>query len=414
VTNSKGNTVNLVSQNVLELHQEVRKLGKVVLFLNSVKRNSLKTSVNYETSLSYLQSFLTTNGHTLESVLEPLSNNQINVYVLLEEFISYLTENKSLQSNSVRQYLVGIKSYLAYYDIDIIPSKFKSKVRLPKRQFEDQEPIDAKDIRNILLNCANRRLRTFILAAASSGARSSELLSTRVKDCDFSSSPTTIHLRKEYTKTRTARDIYISNEANKSLQAWISWKYRYRKFLRGEQRVKNDNDLVFQVAKSITGLQSLYVKLLKEWEKVLVLCGLNDRKEGMTRCKISFHSLRRYAKSVISNQVSSDYSEYLLGHRHSPYWTIKEEERKEIYVKKCMPHLTFLDYTALENTANNIVVKLEEKDSQIAKLTEQIGNLQYDLNSLHEVHEWADLVTVKNLINDAIADFKKENKLMPN
>lgn len=79
-----------------------------------------------------------------------------------------------------------------------------------------------------------------------------------------------------------------------------------------------------------------------------------------------------------------------------------------------MPHLTFLDYTALENTANNIVVKLEEKDSQIAKLTEQIHNLQFDLKNLHEVHEWADLVTVKNLINDAIADFKKENKLMPN
>ena len=71
----------------------------------------------------------------------------------------------------VRQYLVGIKSYFAYYDIDVIPSKFKRKVKLPKRLQEDQEPIDAEDIRNILLNCNNRRLKTFILVLASGAMR---------------------------------------------------------------------------------------------------------------------------------------------------------------------------------------------------------------------------------------------------
>jgi integrase len=341
-------------------------------FLNSVKRNSLKTSVNYETSLSYLQLFLARKDLTLESILEALTSGKMNVYVLLEEFITYLTDKKSLQSNSVRQYLVGIKSYLETYGVDVIPSKFRKKVRLPKRQFEDQEPVDAKDIRNILLNCANRRLKTFILVLASSGARASEILSIRLRDIDFKSNPIKIHLRKEITKTRTSRDIFISDEASKQLIVYIDWKYRHRAFLREEQqRVKNPNDLVFQVARSITGLQSLYVKLLKELEKVLRLAGLDETKEGMNRRKISFHSLRRHAKSVISTQVSSDYSEFLLGHRHSPYWTIKETERKEIYTKKCMPYLTFLDYTALENTGKDIESKLEQKDKEIAFLREK-------------------------------------------
>jgi integrase len=341
-------------------------------FLNSVKRNSLKTSVNYETSLSYLQLFLARKDLTLESILEALTSGKMNVYVLLEEFITYLTDKKSLQSNSVRQYLVGIKSYLETYGVDVIPSKFRKKVRLPKRQFEDQEPVDAKDIRNILLNCANRRLKTFILVLASSGARASEILSIRLRDIDFKSNPIKIHLRKEMTKTRTSRDIFISDEASKQLIVYIDWKYRHRAFLREEQqRVKNPNDLVFQVARSITGLQSLYVKLLKELEKVLRLAGLDETKEGMNRRKISFHSLRRHAKSVISTQVSSDYSEFLLGHRHSPYWTIKETERKEIYTKKCMPYLTFLDYTALENTGKDIESKLEQKDKEIAFLREK-------------------------------------------
>ena len=383
LVNPRGNT-KLVQQSVLDLHKEVRAQPKVMRFLNSVKRNSSKTCINYETSLAYLQLFLATKDLTLESVLEALTSGKINVYVLLEEFLAYLTDKKSLQSNSVRQYLVGIKSYLETYDVDVIPSKFRKKVRLPNRQFEDQEPIDAKDIRNLLLNCANRRLKTFILILASSGARATEILSVRLLDIDFKSSPTKIHLRKEITKTRTSRDIFISDEATKQLSDYIDWKYRYRKFLKEEQRVKNKDDLVFQVAKSITGLKSLYVKLLKEFEKVLALSGLNETKEGMNRRKISFHSLRRHAKSVISTQVSSDYSEYLLGHRHSPYWTIKETERKEIYIKKCMPYLTFLDYTTLESTGKNIESKLEEKDRELAYLRERDSIKEDTINNLSD------------------------------
>jgi integrase len=383
LVNFKGNT-NLVQQSVLDLHKEVRAQPKVMRFLNSVKRNSLKTCINYETSLAYLQLFLATKDLTLESVLEALTNGKMNVYVLLEEFLAYITDKKSLQSNSVRQYLVGIKSYLETYDVDVIPSKFRKKVRLPNRQFEDQEPIDAKDIRNLLLNCANRRLKTFILVLASSGARATEILSVRLRDIDFKSSPTKIHLRKEITKTRTSRDIFVSDEATKQLSDYIDWKYRYRKFLKEEQRVKNKDDLVFQVAKSITGLQCLYVKLLKEFEKVLALSGLNESKEGMNRRKISFHSLRRHAKSVISTQVSSDYSEFLLGHRHSPYWTIKETERKEIYIKKCMPYLTFLDYSALENTGKDIESKLEQKNREIAYLRERDTSKEDSISNLSD------------------------------
>jgi integrase len=359
---------NLVQASIVKLHEDIRSQSKVTTFLKSIRRNSNKTSINYETSLSYLQLFLIPQGHTSETILDPLANNEINVYTLLEQFITYLTDKKSLSSNTVRQYLVGIKSYFAYYDIDVMPSKFKRKVRLPKRLQEDQEPIDAEDIRNILLNCNNMRLKIFILVLASGAMKSTEALAIRIKDIDFNSNPTKIHLRKEYTKTRTARDIYISTEATKYLKDWISWKYRYRKYLKPEeQHLKSDDDLVFQVAKSITRLQSLYVKLLKEFGKVLTLSGLYDKKEGMNRRTISFHSLRRHAKTVISTQVNQDYSEWFLGHRSS-YWAMKEAERKEIYLDRIMKYLTFLDYTTLKNSSRSIEVKLEEKEQEISYL----------------------------------------------
>jgi hypothetical protein len=42
-----------------------------------------------------------------------------------------------------------------------IPSKFKMRIKTPKSSREDEEPIDAKDIRNILLHCNDRRLLSF-------------------------------------------------------------------------------------------------------------------------------------------------------------------------------------------------------------------------------------------------------------
>ena len=67
--------------------------------------------------------------------------------------------------------------------------------------------------------------------------------------------------------------------------------------------------------------------------------GINNRK------KVTIHSLRRHTKTVISDQVGQDYSEWFLGHSKSPYWTMKEAKRREIYATKIMKYLTFLDYS---------------------------------------------------------------------
>ena len=72
---------------------------------------------------------------------------------------------------------------------------------MPKIYREDEEPLDVEDIRKILLSCNNRRLKTYLLVLASSGARAIEGLAIRLKDIDFTNNPTKIHIRKEYTKT---------------------------------------------------------------------------------------------------------------------------------------------------------------------------------------------------------------------
>lgn len=357
------------------LIEETCSQPKVQEFLNSVGRNSQSSKEVYSFALSHFQTFLHNKydaNYTLETILDAISNNQMNVYSLIDNFVSYLLSNK-LSPNSISLYVAAIRSYFGYHDIDIVPSKFKRKVRLPKRLREDEEPIDASDIRKILLSCNNRRLKAYLLVLASSGLRAVEALALRNCDIDFSSSPVKIHVRKEFTKTRVARDVYISDEASKFLQKeWIEWKYTNR---RGKTiMTKSPSDIVFtkyRYGNRTIHPDKMYVKILDEFAKVLKTIGMDERKEGMNRRKITLHSFRRYVKTVTATQINSDYSEWLLGHAKSPYWTMKETERREIYASRLMRSLTFLDYTTLELSGQNVEARLEVKEKEIAHLRER-------------------------------------------
>ncbi len=343
----------------------VMKLSKIAVFLNSVERNSIGSRRAYSSGILHFSNFISQkySNYNSETILQALLKNKINVYELFEGFISYLLEIRAgITPKTISLYVTALRSFFAYYDIDVIPSKFKRKVRMPKIYREDEEPLDTSDIRRILLSCNNRRLKVFLLVLASGGMRAGEALAIRNVDLDFLVSPTKVHIRKEYSKTRVARDVYISAEAMYFLKQWLDWKYknpdRERKF--------NQEDLVFTVYQSRKP-HSLYIKIWREFERLLKIVEMDEKKEGgiNKRRKITLHSFRRFVKTVISNQVGQDYSEWFLGHAKSPYWTLKEAARREIYATKCMKYLTFLDYSTLEITGKNIESKLLEKDKEI-------------------------------------------------
>lgn len=361
-------------------HKQIDLFPKVKIFLDSIARNSIKSKNSYSTGINLLQDFLRAedqkqkyNGCNCETILQPLLENRVNVYELLDSFVSYVLAIKpEITPKSLSLYLTAIRSFFAFYDIDVIPSKFRRKVKVPKLYKEDEEPIDASDIRKLLLSCSNRRLKSYLLILISGGMRAVEATAIRLKDIDFSTNLTRIHIRKEYSKTRTSRDIYISDEATHYLKQWIDWKYKDKeREVDKKSSVKDpsSDDLVFSIysINEKPNPSNLYVKLLYEFQKLLAAAGMAERKESgiHKRRKITLHSMRRFCKGVISNQVNQDYSEWFLGHSKSPYYTLKESERREIYATKCMKYLTLLDYQMLEATGKNIEAKLSEKENEI-------------------------------------------------
>ena len=138
-------------------------------------------------------------------------------------------------------------------------------------------------------------------------------MAVRLCDIDFSVKPTKILIRKEFAKTRTARDIYISDEATYYLKQWIDWKYRDK----GKNRPtksRSSNNLIFSIynTKGVPSPRMLYAKILKEFQKLLTIVGMDERKEEgiQERRKITLHSFRRFVKTVISDEVNQDYSEW--------------------------------------------------------------------------------------------------------
>lgn len=139
------------------------------------------------------------------------------------------------------------------------------------------------------------------------------------------------------------------------------------------KKMKNFESLLFQVQinnENVTP-QSLYTKILLQYQKLLEISGFDERKDGMKRRKITLHSFRRFVKTTLSDCIGKEYSEWYLGHAKSGYYVSKPEVRAATYADKAMKYLTFLDYSTLETTGKNIESKLSAKELEIQMLRQK-------------------------------------------
>lgn len=351
---------------------------KVKEFLDAKGRNSAKSVLAYLSALEHLKAVILLNypKYNIENIIEVIIKGKIDVYSVLNEYVGYLIKRK-VTPKSIKAYISGIKSYFGYYDVDIIPNKFQKKVVMPRVNRIEEEALESSDIRRILLACSNRRLKAYLLVLASSGLRAVEALSIRNKDInfdikstdqnkiDFSSSPTVIKIRAEYTKTRTERIVYISDEATHYVKQWLDFKYRSTRRI---PREFSPEDLTFTFAKNANPV-NLYPQMWGEFLKLLTLAKLNERKRGETeRRTITLHSLRRFVYTTICDAADQAYAEWFLGHAKSVYHTKKEAAKREIYANKIMKYLTYLDYSKLESAGRSVEAQLDESQRELTAL----------------------------------------------
>jgi integrase len=268
--------------------------------------------------------------------------------------------NNLLSSTTLRNRIKAVKNFFEFNEVDISDNKFKLKIRLPKAIRRNKEALTKDDVRDIILAWSDIRLKTYVMFLACTGMRAVEALSIRLKDINLG----------EFTKTRQDRHVYLTSEMNQQLKIWLDYGYRYHRSCYVDKTngnykseyitpVRKSDDLVFAIygKPHNADLRIMYIHLAISYAKMLDRIGRGDREDNDKRRKITFHSFRRFVKSIISDLGFGDYSEWFIGHSGSTYYRKSEKEKAEIFAK-IEPYLTFLDYSELE--ANRISISLSD------------------------------------------------------
>jgi integrase len=375
----------------LKVSKEINGYPRVITYLESKARNSRKTGFTYMKALQKLSRFLAQqySSYNIESILVPLEKKEIDVYRLLDRFVAYMIEIQTAAS-TIQSYMAAVRGYLGYYDIDIIEQRFKNKVTLPKNRKEDERPLDVQDIRQIVLAITNRRLRAYLLVLASGGMRAVEALAIQLENIDFTAHPTKIYMKAQYSKNRLPREVYISDEATDYLKRWLDYKYEGKS-------TRNSKDFVFALYDNATP-EGMYCNMAIEFRAVMRSLDLNKKREDGKQYEITLHSFRRFVKTVVEDQTSHSFSEYLVGHKKSPYYSKKEPERRELFRTRCMRYVTFLDYSALEAAGKSIDVKLAEKEKEIEAA---VGEAEQTKKMLDEIRLQQEIQRAEHEIDQA-------------
>ena len=369
-------------------------------YLTNVAAVNESTAVKYKERLNKFGAFIAEHYalESIEKMLIQIKKGKMDVYDLLGRFVLCLKENSPV---TLKNNVITIKNFLEYSDIDISPRKFKLKVRLPKVIRKNKEALSKEDVIDILNACSHIRLKTYVMFLTAGGFRAVEALSVRIKDLDLESKPTRVFVRGEYTKTKTDRVVFLTDEVTQQLRSWLSYKYRKRRVcykgekndqINGKATIteyrtpdRKENDLIFAVYQNTRtpNPDGIYDDIVKSFAKTLDRMGKGEREEGNgnRRREITLHSFRRFVKTTISDLGYSDFSEWFIGHSGSTYWTKKESEKTEIF-RKVEPYLTFLDFAKLEAKGADVETKLQDKDKQIEGLIKKQDQLERLIQSL--------------------------------
>ena len=382
------------------------------------------TAVKYNERLRKFEVFISKHyGLGIDEIIKRIMSGKVDVYNVLSNYTRYLKEtvnNGGMSPITLKNYAITIKNFLEYSDIDISPRKFKLKVRLPKVIRKNKEALSKEDAVDILNACSDIRLKTYVMLLAAGGFRAVEALSTRIKDLDLESKPARVFVRGEYTKTKTDRVVFLTEELTQQLRSWLSYKYRKRRVCYKVEKEHKDskktiseyrtpdrkeNDLLFAVYQNtrMPNPDGIYDDIAKSFAKTLDRMGKGQREDGNEgRRQITLHSFRRFVKTTISDLGYADFSEWFIGHSGSTYWTKKDSEKAEIF-RKIEPYLTFLNIPQLERQGADIQSKVEEleelnqslrnrdkvKDDAIAQLSDQLIALSTRLQEVERRQQLA-------------------------
>lgn len=406
-------------QDRFEIYHRIENYPTVRRFLEKKARNNKTTPRIYHTGLCYFEKFLNSSNNTKSKSIQDLivrlqqqqqskknngngqTNNHNEVYTTISSFVQFMLNDLKKSTATINSSLKAVKGLLHSEMITLDTRLVLESASVPRayRDESNEYALDKPTVSKILQSVKVRRLRVFLFCLASSGCRVGELASIKWSDINLDNKPVSIHLKPEYTKTRTGRTVFVSDEAKEELNQWRLYKEQtyanvHKKlsndelvFLAGRVRNNNnsnnnnnrgnDDTFVYLLEKKTTpdfiaqGIQFSFVELLEN-------LGIGTKKQQYdksSRHTITSHAFRKFFKTQVSLEAKEpDIAEYLIGHRSlsQTYFRVSPKQIQQIYLDKLMPLLTFCDSASLEER----VTTLTQKTEMITDLQKQISDME--------------------------------------
>ena len=315
---------------------------------------------------------------SLKQIIESIKNKSVDPYDVLKEYVVYL-DRQDKKPATIKLMITAVKGFLRHCKIQIYSEEFQSRVRLPKKIHYREEPL-TKEIILRLLNIISPKLRTIILVAVASGMRIGEMIQLKLSDIDLTSNPTRIRIRAETTKTREARETFLTQEATRALKDYLTRFFGWNDSETNSQlqnivifgRTTRPFQADFDRSVSLQSRESLLINSMRQYvNKVPELAKLNENGQRM----IHFHAFRKFFRTVVGNAVGRDYAEALIGHHFylDTYYNLPNDKKRELYLK-AEPHLTISDFTKIERDLLSVTERqkeIEESHLELIRLMKQ-------------------------------------------
>ena len=340
------------------------------MYVISHSHNTVKS---YKTKIHLFRIFLKENYDIDEyALVDYLNDNKLDILKVFKEFVIYL-DKTGRGPSTIRQALSVNRSYLRHMGIKIDPEDLKQVVKVPKVVRYREIPLEKEIILRLLRN-ARPKLQLAILIAVSTGMRIGEIAQLKISDVDFASNPTKIYIRANTTKTRQAREAFLTTEATNALKDFLK---RYRNWV---EDTKDPNILEKEIFGTIyrcrgpfiadSAIKGLQVELK---DSIRSISDLNVKKENGQQA-YHFHAFRKFFRTTVGNAVGRDFAEAIMGHQFylDTYYQLSEEKKKEMFLEAEL-YLTVSDFKAAESNFKTLSI-------EYAKLKQKIEQVQNYLN----------------------------------
>jgi len=343
----------------------------IILFQSAIK--SEKTEKLYLRHLDkFREYFIIKNCDSLISI------DSKKLQTMIEDFVLY-QRKQNLAYGSINSQVCALELFFSMSDVILNWKKIKKMLPERKKALGDK-PYTTEQIRIILKNTSNVKIRAIVSFMASSGVRAGSFEELRIKDLEnYKDSCKSV---KVYADSRQEYYTFIHQEAITALDEYFEYRKRKGEKITPDSWVfitSSNPEKPVNTHCIVSSLNQIVNKAL-------------DRKRTENRFEtMTSHGFRkRFATVLKSNSsINLSISEKLLGHsttvRLDNHYFKPELEQLYDEYKKAIPDLMIDQSMKLKlelEKKNNQLSSLEVKDKRIEDLENALSRVELNLNEL--------------------------------